>query len=166
MIMVGMIAAGGRQLVPGNRRRVGAGGCGKAERVLAERSERTGFDKRERRRDRQDEPQRKRQHGENDGELAHRPTMPVQCGPRDSSARHIRPQRLAGFACRENKRLRQSPPSHNLITRPSIGRRRRNPIGYGGAPTPPQPAAFEGLPYTERRQADRDVAGALQQGQS
>jgi hypothetical protein len=46
---------------------------------------------RERWRNRQGEPQRKRQHGENDAKPAHRARMPVQCDPRDSSARHFYP---------------------------------------------------------------------------
>jgi len=155
--------------VAGDRRRIGARRCGEAERMLAKRGEGGGIcrSKRQRRRGRPGEPQRQRQHRKQHAQPAHRPTISVHYNPGDGSARHIRPQP----GCRVSRLARipappyaaKSSPHHNQVTGPSIGRCGGYPIGYAGAAPPPQPAAFERLPYAEARQPDRDVAGALQQ---
>ena len=76
MVMVGMIAGWRRQLVRGDRRRIGGCGRGEAERVLAERREVAnigGYQRRLRRRP--GKAQAQRQHGENDAQPARRPAI-------------------------------------------------------------------------------------------
>ena len=93
MVVVGMIAGWRRQVIAGDRRRIGGRGCGEAQRVLAERREAANISGCEcRLRRRPGQAQAQRQHGEHDAQPVRRPAMLKKANPGDSSTRHIRSQ--------------------------------------------------------------------------
>jgi len=93
MVVIGMIAGWRRQVIAGDRRRIGGRGCGEAQRVLAERREATNINGCEcRLRRRPGEAQAQRQHGEHDAKPVRRAAMLKKTNPGDSSSRHIRPR--------------------------------------------------------------------------
>jgi hypothetical protein len=143
MVMVGMIAGWRRQLVAGDRRRIGGRGRREAERVLAERREVAnigGYQRRLRRRP--GKAQAQRQHGENDGQPARRPATLTKPDPGGSSARHIRPQpafttsriaRITGSASRgqvttKSPRRQSGDDRETRFSAAALRRRHRRPL--------------------------------------
>jgi len=116
MVVVGMIA--GRQLVAGDRCRIGGCGRGEAQRVLAERREAAdigGYQRRLRRRP--GEAQAQRQQSENDAQPTSRPATLTKPDPGDSTARHIRPQ--PDWSTSRNARI-SWPASRRQVTTKSL----------------------------------------------